>query len=123
MNPKGVSDLAATGFMKISGVYDIPVQGVVVIGGTENAKGPKFENLDAPIIKSFLDLTIMAVGVEASTVKNSAIRNFQGLGISTVDNIDTTPGLISLIYVLSGQPGDYGSKETADSLMPLPAKS
>lgn len=122
-NPKGVSDLAATGFMKVSGVYNAPVQGVIVIGGTDNDKAPKFINLDAPIIKSFLNMAVTVVGAESSTVKNSAIRDFQALGISTVDDIETTPGWISLIYVLGGQAGDFGAKVTADTLMPLPAKS
>lgn len=123
VNPKGINDLAAAGFMKVSGAYDAPVQGVVVIGGTENDKGPEFDALDGVLIKTFQTLNLAVVGTESATVKNSAIRDFQRLGISTVDNIDVTPGLISLIYVLNGQAGDFGEKDTADSLMPLPAKS
>ena len=44
---------------------------------------------------------------------------YQKQGISTVDNVDTIIGQISLALIMTGQEGNYGIKEGADALMPL----
>jgi hypothetical protein len=58
------------------------------------------------------------VGVELSSSEPSQIPWYQGKGISSVDDLDTTAGQAALIYALSGSRGAYGTKSTADSLLP-----
>lgn len=123
LNPKGINDLAAAGFIKTSGTYDTAVQAVIIIGGSENGKNLPPEQLDAQLIKTFKQLPITLAGVESLTVKNSYMKTYQGLSISTVDDIDKAPGQVSVVYILAGQAGDFGEKATADALMPEPPKS
>ena len=43
---------------------------------------------------------------------------YQGKDISSVDDLDATAGQAALIYALAGSHGAYGTKSTADSLLP-----
>ena len=53
----------------------------------------------------------------------SYMTSYQEFDLSTIDNIDLTPGQISLIRALEGETGDYGIKSTANKFMPsLPAE-
>jgi hypothetical protein len=58
------------------------------------------------------------VGVELSSTEPSQIPWYQGKDISSVDDLDATAGQAALIYALSGSHGAYGTKPTADSLLP-----
>jgi hypothetical protein len=40
-------------------------------------------------------------------------------GVSSVDDVDTLPGRLALALLLAGgDPGHYGTKETADAVVP-----
>lgn len=95
-----------------------PIDMVVLLGGSrENLGGP--ENvIDLPIIDYFLQNGINVAGTETSQVENSYMGLYQGKKITTVDNIDTAPGQVALIWALAGVPGNYGIKTTADTLLP-----
>ncbi len=58
------------------------------------------------------------VGVERTDTDPSSIRFFADSGIATVDNIDLTAGKVALVFTLDGAAGNFGVKETADSLLP-----
>ncbi len=58
------------------------------------------------------------VGVELSSAEPSQVPWYQGKDISSVDDLDTTAGQAALIYALTGSHGAYGTKATADSLLP-----
>jgi hypothetical protein len=58
------------------------------------------------------------VGVEQSGTEPSQIPWYQGKDISSVDDLDATAGQAALIYALTGSHGAYGTKSTADSLLP-----
>ncbi len=74
---------------------------------------------DLPMIEALKLKTDSIVAIEVETTVKSSVPCYQDLAISTVDNIDEPSGLISLIYSLSGSPANYGSKETADRLLPI----
>ena len=61
---------------------------------------------------------IPVVGVELSTTEPSQIPWYQGKDISSVDDLDATAGQAAMIYALTGSHGAYGTKSTADSLLP-----
>ena len=61
---------------------------------------------------------IPVVGVELSSTEPSQIPWYQGKDLASVDDIDETAGQAALIYALTGSHGAYGSKSTADSLLP-----
>ena len=43
---------------------------------------------------------------------------YNSLGLSTVDNIQEYSGYYSLVELFGGAKGDYGTKNTADSIVP-----
>ncbi len=61
---------------------------------------------------------IPIVGVELSGTEPSQIPWYQGKDLASVDDLDTTAGQAALAYALAGSHGAYGTKSTADSLLP-----
>jgi hypothetical protein len=117
-NPKFIGELAASGIITTDGVYDIPINAVVVVGGSEENKKGDPESIDIPLLKALLEFNIQVVGTETTTVKVSYIPVYQRVGISTVDNIDSPVGEIALVYVLKGETGSFGIKPTAQQPVP-----
>jgi hypothetical protein len=67
---------------------------------------------------------VPAVGVERSQPGDSAVTAFAKQDLSTVDDIDTEAGRLTLVLLLGGAtPGQYGVKATAeDGVLPqIPA--
>jgi hypothetical protein len=64
---------------------------------------------------------VRAVGVETSTTNPSQVPWFKGHKLSSVDNLDTQAGQAALLYALAGYTGSFGTKATADSLLPAAA--
>jgi hypothetical protein len=58
------------------------------------------------------------VGAERSDFSESSIEFLEPLTTATVDNVDQLPGRVALVYGLGCAQGDFGVKDTADSLMP-----
>ncbi len=61
---------------------------------------------------------IPVVGVELSGTEPSQISWYQGKDLASVDDLDMTAGQAALVYALTGSHGAYGTKSTADSLLP-----
>lgn len=95
------------------------IDSVVVTGG--NAKNQELgaEQLNVSLIRSLQEQQFKIIGVERLDIRQSHIPAFKDLNISTVDNIDSRMGKISLVYLLEGAQGHYGEKSTADSLAPF----
>lgn len=77
-----------------------------------------FLTITLPMVKIFREKQMFITGVETTFSKDSLIKEYKKENIPTVDNIDTIPGEISLVYVLQGFKGNYGIKNTADSILP-----
>jgi hypothetical protein len=58
------------------------------------------------------------VGVEVGSTEPSQIPWYQGKDLASVDDLDATAGQAALVYALTGSHGAYGTKPTADSLLP-----
>src|SRR5436190_5010016 len=59
------------------------------------------------------------VGVERSDTDPSSIAFYTSAGLpATVDSIDLVSGRVALAYALDGAQGNYGTKSTADRLLP-----
>jgi len=95
-----------------------PIHYVVLAGGSEEKEQTDFEKIDLPLIHSIKANHVPIMAVEKSDVLYSNISEYKKLKISTVDNVDTVIGKISMLMVVSGREGHYGVKETAESLMP-----
>ena len=59
-----------------------------------------------------------AVGVELSSTSPSQVPWFKGQGLTSVDDLDDLAGQTALDFALAGARGTYGTKPTAESLVP-----
>lgn len=116
-NEAVISYLVEKELLKTSGDYGIHVDGLIIVGGSYNEEGRNMQ-ADISLIDYFVDLNIPVVGVEETDVIASSMKEYQRRQISTVDNIDTVPGQMAAVLLLSGQQGHFGTKSTAQTLIP-----
>ncbi|KNF07415.1 protein of unknown function DUF3186 [Gottschalkia purinilytica] len=113
-----VQALAEQGIININGLYDQSVDHIVLIGGSKKNNYNKFENIDEKIINVAKKNNKNIVGVERTDAKYSYAERYKNNRISSIDNIDSVIGKVSLVITLKGSPGNYGVKPSADSLIP-----
>ncbi len=110
--------LEAGRIIRTGGRYGGPLDDVVIVGGSPDKGLVKIDAVDFTIIDFFKSRGINVYGVEESCAAYSYMKDYQKKGITTVDNIDTVPGQVSLVYAISGSPGQYGVKSSARMLLP-----
>jgi hypothetical protein len=74
--------------------------------------------LEAGVVRGAASAGVATVGVEVARTEPSQVPWYQGHGISSVDDLDATAGRAALAYALAGARGSYGTKGTANSLLP-----
>ena len=77
--------------------------------------------LESGLVRGVSDIGVPIVGAEQTSTEPSQVPWYQGQGISSVDDLDTTAGRAALAYALAGARGSYGVKGTANSLLPAVA--
>ncbi len=110
--------LQNAGLVSFRGQYFTPVDQVVLVGGASSKDLAVADSLDGKMIETLLGEGKNVTGVEGSKVQYSYMGSYQNYNITTIDNIDLSPGQISLILSMTGEPGDYGIKATASKFMP-----
>jgi Copper transport outer membrane protein, MctB len=91
-----------------------PLDGVVVARSVPAQSGVTARFL-AGFYAGLASTGAPTVGVERTRTKDSAIEAFARQDLSTVDDLDTEAGRLSLVLLLGGAaPGSYGVKKTAD---------
>lgn len=103
----------------VSGRYDVPVDAVVLVTRADDEQAPAYSDLEKRFLLSLKELGVPAVGCEPSDAPRSEIPLFQSVDISSVDNLDSRIGQVSLVFVLGGEKGAFGVKPTADMLIPI----
>lgn len=98
---------------------EMNIDKIIIAGGDWDQQNSKIEQTYIPLIETLQNHQLDLIGVERSDVEQSSIPTFKQFDISTVDNIDSKVGKISLIYLLDGVRGHYGEKPTANSLAPF----
>jgi hypothetical protein len=95
---------------------------LVVMRGDPSTLTPEQAKASSQFETGLLDgvgkVGIPVVGVELSGTEPSQIPWYQGKDLASVDDLDTTAGQAALVYALTGSHGAYGTKSTADSLLP-----
>ncbi|MEA1960230.1 MAG: copper transporter [Bacillota bacterium] len=104
--------------MKFRGEYFTDVDKFIMVGGADKLLVSFARTFDKPLIEVFLDEGKLITGVEGSEVHYSYIGTYKDYNITTIDNIDRSPGQIALVLSMGGEPGNYGIKVTADKFMP-----
>jgi Copper transport outer membrane protein, MctB len=70
------------------------------------------------VIDGVAAVGVSTVGVELSSTEPSEVPWYESQDIASVDDLDAPAGQAALIYALTGSHGAYGTKSTADSLLP-----
>lgn len=115
---KVLATLARLEMIKTQGAYGVPLSDVVIVGGSVEESMIGVGSVDIPIINYFQGKKVTVFGVEQSGVMHSYMKEYQKKRISTVDNVESVPGQVALVLAISGKPGHYGIKSTAQKLLP-----
>jgi Copper transport outer membrane protein, MctB len=98
------------------------LQGVVIARSQPAEMTPQQSQALAAFQSGVIDgvtaVGVPAVGVELTGTEPSQVPWYQSKDIASVDDLDTTAGQAALIYALAGSHGAYGTKPSADSLLP-----
>lgn len=104
--------------LTVSGEYGVPVDALVLAGGSHEDDTRTVADVDVPMLDCFTARGLVTVGVEESVAVGSYMKEYQRKCRATVDNVDTVAGQFSLVMALAGYDGHYGVKETAQKLIP-----
>ena len=104
--------------LAISGTPGLRPDHIIVVGGTAAKAEERIKQFDMPLFTELIERGFHVVGTERSDVEHSSIPRYQELGISTVDNIDQVSGRVALVDILGGAKGHYGTKKSAEALLP-----
>jgi hypothetical protein len=101
------------------------LDGVVVMrsdpGGMSAAQTEASAAFESSLLNGFAAAGATAVGVQLKDTEPSQIPWYKGRNISSVDDLEALAGQAALVYALAGHHGAFGSKPTADSLLPSAA--
>ncbi|MDI3507821.1 MAG: hypothetical protein PWP55_13 [Clostridiales bacterium] len=79
--------------------------------------GPPNQRLESELTRAVKATDIPLAAVEQELVSNSHMQLYKKEGISTIDNVDSSIGKLSLIAVIRGVDGHYGVKSAAEAIM------
>lgn len=94
------------------------LDGVILVGGTDSQDNFFVEQLDLPLIKLLQRQGFLVAGVEGSEMPYSYIPSYRREADIIVEQIDTIPGQVALIWALTGLPGYYGVGTEVQGLLP-----
>jgi hypothetical protein len=95
------------------------VDTIIFFGGGTAVENDRQKEIDQPLIDIVRKMDVTVIGVEPGFANQSYMRLYQSKLQGTVDNIDSAPGEMTLVYMLaSGKKGHYGIKDTARRLIP-----
>ena len=102
------------------------VDSVVLIREPRKFEPPQqklLEQFEDGLVAGLSDNNGTVVGVETTDTKPSQVSWYRDHDIASVDDVDQLPGRAALVFALAGADGAYGSKSSADALLPKAANS
>jgi len=106
------------GFINLVGPINEPVDFIIIAGGSIIEPQDRINLIDRTIINAAKNNSVSIIGVEKLETNYSYMEAYKNLGITTIDNVDTIIGRVSLVLAMEGRPGHYGIKETAENIIP-----
>jgi hypothetical protein len=98
------------------------LDGVVVLRSsrkpTDKKAADRLGDLQDGIARGLVQTGAKVVGVERRASDPSHIGWFRDRELSTVDNVDEQAGRTALVFVLAGNQGAYGRRDSAQALLP-----
>ncbi|MGI6142591.1 MAG: copper transporter [bacterium] len=117
--PELLSNLAAKGFLAISGTPAAGIEAALLIGGEGGEEANRIEELERLLIETWLEEGVRVI-VGARTGSGSKLEHYRRDGVSTIGHIDTAAGRLSLFYLLSSElEGHFGPGKETNLLLPL----
>ena len=108
-------------FSRASGNFGA-LDGVIVVRNQPQDMGPVQRTtagtLEGGLMGGMTATRVPAAGVESSTAEPSSVSFFQANDLASVDDIDLTAGQLALVFSLLGAEGSFGTKSSADRLLP-----
>lgn len=96
-----------------------PIDQVIIAGGQHHKNNQFTTMIDLALIEKLHNENIRTIGVERLDIIHTSIPLYRESGISTVDNVETIIGRISLVYVVSGREGSFGEKVYSEEFVPI----
>lgn len=84
----------------------------------QSASAEVFDGFERGVVAGLSQQAKRVAGVENTTTAPSNIKWYNALGLSTVDDIQDYAGYYALVAIFNGAKGDYGTKDTAGSIVP-----
>ena len=98
------------------------VNGVVLVRNDPPGMSPTdtqaVNSFETGLVAGLTAAKVPTVGVELSSTNPSQISWYQGQNLPSVDDLDDLSGQTALVLALDGARGSYGTKATAESLLP-----
>ena len=118
-----VPKIEKAGIARITGDCSKVCKMVVFVGGSSSESKSLAQTVDAQVITSLQKIGVTAVGCEPSNAAFSYVPLWHKTGIASIDNADTAMGQTCLVYALNGESASFGTKKTADRLIPKTMES
>lgn len=113
-----VSKLIEKGFIDVIGLINKSVDYVIIAGGSTQEEKERLNLIDKVIIDTAKALDKQVIGIEKENTNFSYMEAYKKFRISTVDNVNSNIGKVSLVLAMEGRPGHYGVKATAEEITP-----
>jgi hypothetical protein len=98
------------------------LDGVVVLRSSHKPSGEddakRLDDLQDGIARGLVQTGVKVVGVERRSSDPSHIGWFRDRELSSIDNLDEQAGRAALVFVLAGNQGAYGRRDSAQALLP-----
>lgn len=91
---------------------------VILLGHIGRMSSHRAQQLELSLIKELQKQSLRVIGAERSNAEFSAIPVYRMAKVPTVDNIDQSVGLLSVIGLIQGSDGHFGIRQTAETLSP-----
>lgn len=85
---------------------------------TSSEEWKLFDGFERGIVAGLTQQVDRVAGVEETTTEPTNIEWYNSLGLSTVDDIQDFAGFYSLVLIFDGAKGDFGTKDTAEEIVP-----
>ena len=113
-----VEKLIEKDFVDIIGIINESIDYVIIAGGSVGEDKERLTLVDQVIVNTVKNMDKPLVGIEKLKSSYSYMEAYKSFRISTIDNVDTPMGKVSLVLAMEGRPGHYGLKSTAEELIP-----
>jgi len=116
-----VGQVRTTLLRSLSGRFG-DLDGVIVLRSADKpadkADAKRLADLQDGIARGLVQTGVRVVGVERRASERSSIGWFRDRDLSSVDNVNEQAGRAALVFVLAGNQGAYGRRDSAQALLP-----